>query len=55
MCYESVAALMEIVGYYLVKQIVIQRMLMPVRKPGEEKCIYISKSRPLLKVPLRSG
>ena len=33
---------MEIVGYYLVKQIVIQRMLMPVRKPGEEKYIYQS-------------
>ena len=38
---EVCTALMEIVGFYLMKQIVILRMLMSVTKTREEKYIYI--------------
>ena len=39
---------MEIVVYYLVKQIVIQRMLMLMRKTGEENFIYVKVSAPII-------
>ena len=39
---------MEIVVYYLVKKTAIQRMLMSMRKTGEEKIIYIKVSAPII-------
>ena len=34
--------------YHLVKQIIFQRMLMLVRKTGEEKFIYLKVSAPII-------
>ena len=39
---------MEIEVYYLVKHIVIQRMLMSIRKTGEEKFRYIKVSASII-------